>query len=213
MWPWDWISAAGSGLSGLTQKAVNWVNSLIASVMSWVNDAVNAIWRGITAVWHGITGVWSSTISFVVSTADAIYRWFDHLIHTISDWVLSLVNQLWQFIQGVYTWALNQINALWKYVFQFSRDIYSWVLRNIWDPLYHDYQDAVNWATQQFNQVWQYIEHPEMLASLIGRYLLASGIQLAERFAVPVTRWIVRSMRSMAGEVFDLLESVISSII
>lgn len=213
MWPWDWIIAAGSGISGLGQKAVDWVNSLIASVMSWVTDAVNTIWRTISNIWNYIAHVWLVINSFVVQVAENIYRWADHEIHIISDWILGMVNQLWAYAQSLYKWATNQLNQVWNFLFQFIHDIYSYILNNIWNPLYQDFQDAKAWASQWFNSVWQYIEHPELLVNLIGHYLMTVWLQLARQFAVPFVRWLIRAMRSMAGEVFDMLENVISSII
>lgn len=213
MWPWDWIKAAGSAISGLSQKAVDWVNSLVASVMSWVTDSLNAVWSSITGLWNDITGVWNKLVGFIEHTAETIWNTFYRWTHIIADWITGMISQLWQYAQGIYNWALKQINAVWNYIFQFARDIYSWILRNIWDPLYQDFQNATAWASQWFNQIWQYIEHPELLVNLLGRYLLTVWLQLVKQFAVPLVRWLIRAMRTMAGEVFDLLESVISSII
>lgn len=213
MWPWDWIAAAGSGISGLTQKAVDWVNSLIASVMSWVTDAVNAIWRGINNVWHYTSVVWDAAVRFVNETASTIWQWIIHYSTWLGHWILGMVNDLWGYAVSVYKWALNQFDQVWNYIYGAVRDIYAWVNREVYQPLYRLYNGVVSWVSQLFNQVWQYIQHPELLVSLIGGYLVRTGWKYVRQFGAPVTRWIVRNMMGMAGEVFDVIEGIISSIL
>lgn len=212
MWPWDWVSAAGNAISGLTQKAVDWVNSLIASVMAWVTTAINSIWSAITGIWRDIQNVWNQLVTFVNTLGSQLWRAIYSLGDSIRNWAVGIFNDVWNYIKGVYDWAARAVDNLYHLVTGWVSDIYRWVQREVWDPLYRLYQDVKNWVVQQFNRVWQYIEHPELLAQLLGGYLLRVWFLLVKQFAVPLVRWLIRAMHGMVGEVFDLLETVISNI-
>lgn len=213
MWPWDWLSAAGNALSGLTQKAVDWVNSLIASVMSWVTDAINAIWKSIQGVWDDVTHVWNTLVGVINRIVVDVWNGIYNLSTSIGRWVLGLVNDLWKYANWLFSWTLQQLDLLTKLAWEWVSDVYTWVRNEIWDPLVRLYNDVKAWAVQMFNQVWQYIEHPELLVNLIGAFLLKVWLEYAAKYGVMLARWLVKNMMGAAGEVFDLLETVISSII
>lgn len=213
MWPWDWIKAAGSALSGLSQKAVDWVNQLIASVMSWVTDAVNSIWRTISSIWDDIAKVWDNVVSFVTNLVNDVWRGISTLTNQVFRWIADGVNQVWQYAKGAYEWAEQEIGRVSTWVTNMFEYIYTWVKQNVYDPLVKLYDDVKNWVIQTFNQVWQYIQHPELLIKLIGGALMHLWMQYVRQFALVFVRWIINAMKSMAGEVFDLLESVLSNII
>lgn len=213
MWPWDWVIAAGNAISGLSQKAIDWVNSLIASVTSWVSSAIDSIWSSITGIWHDIQSVWDQLVGFVNNLWVQLWAGITSLGHTISDWVSRLVNDLWSFINRLYDWASNELGRLGGLIDKVWNDITRWVQTEIWDPLVRAYEDVKTWVTGLFNRVWQYIEHPELLVSLIGGFLLRLWMQYVMRYAMPLARWVVRNMMGLAGPVFDLLESILTNIL
>jgi phage-related protein len=213
VWPWDWVIAAGRGVAGLSQKAVDWVNQLIASVTSWVLTALNSIWSTIGSIWSDITHVWNSLMQFVgqisVDVASAITRETSQVV----SWITQGLNAVSSYIDYVYHWTVDQVTRLEGYAGGLVQEVYRWVDRNVYQPLARGYNSLLSYITSMFNRVWQYIEHPELLVSLIAGYLLSVWLALARRYAVPVTRWIINMMKSLAGEVFDLLETVLSSIL
>lgn len=213
MWPWDWVIAAGNAISGLSQKAVDWVNSLIASVMSWVTDAINAIWSNIQSVWNDITNVWNGLLSFINTIASDVWNGIEVLTRNVTQWIADGINGVRDFAQGLYNWISNEVANLGRFVDGMFNQIYRYIKEVVLDPLTQLYHAVLNWATSLFNKIWQYIQHPELLVNLIAGYLFSIWLQLARRFAVPLVRWIINLMRTMAGEVFDLLEEIISSII
>lgn len=213
MWPWDWISSAGNAISGLTQKAVDWVNSLIASVMSWVTDAINKIWHSISSVWDDITSVWNRLVGYINNLTDMAWRWVSNTARQIYDWALRLINDLWGYVKWLYNWAANELDHLYHLIWGWVQDVYNWVRREIWDPLYRLYNDVKNWFIQMFNRVWQYIEHPELLVKLIGGFLIRVWVDWVKQFGPMIVRWLIGNMRGLAGEVFDLLEHIISAVL
>ena len=213
MWPWDWITSAGNAISGLGQKAVDWVNSLIASVMSWVTGAINSIWKSIQSTWDDIDNMWNRLVGYIDNLTQTAWNWVTHTASQIYDWALRLINDIWHYIYGLYSWAVSELDKLGRLIERIWSDIVGWVVREIWDPLKRLYDDVKNFIDTWIPRIWQYIEHPELLVQLIGAFLLRMWLQYVIRFAGVLTRWIVRNMLGMAGEVFDVLETILANIL
>lgn len=213
MWPWDWVIAAGNAVSGLSQKAIDWVNSLIASVMSWVTSAINSIWSTISSIWADIQSVWNGLVSFINTVASEVWTGIRVLTVQVTGWIVDAVNGVRQFAEDAYHAVWNALNNVSNFLNGVINQVYRYIKEGVLDPLTRLYNDVKNWTVYTFNRVWQYIQHPEMLVSLIGGYLFSIWLQLVRRYARPVVHWIINVMKSMAGEVFDLLEEVISSVI
>lgn len=213
MWPWDWISSAGNAISGLGQKAVDWVNSLIASVMSWVTDAVNSIWGAIQGIWRDAIHTWDLLVGYINNLTQTVWDWITHTASQIYEWALRLINDLWHYIYGFYAWALSQVEWLAGQIAKVFRDIYDWVLREIWDPLYRAYTWIKDFVETWIPRIWQYIEHPELLVQLIWAFIVRMWLQYVIRFGLVFTRWLVHNMMGMAGEVFDILENIMANIL
>ena len=56
------------------------------------------------------------------------------------------------------------------------------------------------------------LTHPDQLAGLIGKYVLANWMSLGTKFALPFFKWVYTSSISLAPELGSLLENVISSL-
>lgn len=213
MWPWDWVIAAGNKLAGVSKDVYDWVSSLIASVTSWVNDAINSIWHGINQVWADITRVWNTLVAFVSTLAAQVWGAIARAVDQLTSWALRLINDIWGYLRGLYDWIVRQIDRVWHDVLALIDEIYRWVKKEIWDPLVRLYNDIKDWVEQWIARIWQYIEHPELLVQLIGSFLLRMWTQYVLRFGSVIVRWLLHHMTSMAGEVFDMLESIISSVL
>lgn len=213
MWPWDWVIAAGSAISGVSQAVYNWVTQLVTTMMSWVTDAINSIWNTIKSIWDGIHNVWDQVSRYAEELVNGVYRFISSSVSDIMNYVGRLIDDVWHYAQSVYEWVVRSLSDLENRLLSYVNRVYNWVRTEIWDPLNRLYNGIRDWATQWIGRIWQYIEHPELLVNLIGAFMLRMWMQYVIRFAAVFTRWLIRSMASMAGEVFDLLEHVISSII
>lgn len=213
MWPWDWVIAAGRGVVGLSQKVVDYINSVIASVMSWVTSAIASIWSGLGTLVSDVALALGQAINFAENLVKQVWDALEFLSRTLNQLVYYLFNTAWQYIQGIFNWVVGQLARLEANLLSWANDVYQWVLREVYDPLKRAYDGMLNWATGWFNQIWQYIQHPELLVQLIGAFLLRMWLQYVLRFAAVFTRWIVRNMMGMAGEVFDVLENILSNIL
>jgi len=163
-------------------------------------------------------------VSYAYNLATAIEKWansvFNNIIgwaqRTFADmtrWVSKLWDQLWQYVKEALDFAHWVYTYLQNLFTGWIHDLYKWVLNNVWDPLYNWVTGIYKSLTQWINYILQFIEHPELLAQLIGAYLLKTWLALARRFAVPLARWWMRTMMSLAGEFADLIEAIISQVL
>lgn len=214
MWnPWNWVKAGWDFSFGGIKQLYQWVLNTIGQVYDYINGWVQWLQDAINQVYQWAINLATSIEQWAQSWYNYIIGWTQRLFAQITGWVIGLWNQLWQWVQAAWDFAHWVYSYLSNLVAGWIRDLYAWVLRNIWDPLYSWVTGIYKWATQWINYLLQYIEHPELLAALIGGYLIKFWLDLARRFAVPLARWWMRTMMSLAGEFYDLIESVISAIL
>lgn len=213
MWPWDWVTALGSGISGISQKIYDWVSQQIASVMSWVTSAISDIWNAISAIYRDISNLWNQIVGFVVNLIGTITLWVENIVQGITRWVEQLVGSLWQRVTDVINWILGEIGRISAYVSSAVQNIIRWVYNDVWLPIVRAVNDVRNFAVQWIGRIWQYFEHPELLVALIAGNLLRLWQQYILRFGTAIAKWLLRKMMGLAGEVFDLLEMILSAII
>jgi phage-related protein len=213
MWPWDWVIAAGNAVAGISQQVYDWVSRLIASVTSWVTNAFNVVWNAIGTLVADIASVFGSAIAFAESLLGQLWGVIQQVRQDITNWVTRIWNDVWNYARGVYDWALNELGNLERSVDALFNAVYQWVQREVFDPLKRLYDGLMSWVTGWINKIWQYIQHPELLVQLVGGFLMRTWLSYVRQFGPVLARWLIRNMRGLAGEVFDLLEHVISSVL
>lgn len=214
MWnPWNWVHSlwdtAFSGLKQLFQWVINEFGLLYDYVNGWITWLENAVAGAISYAYH----LALSIEQWAMSIFNNVVGWATHIFQDITKWVSGLWDQLYQLIVQGWNFAHWVYNYLYNLVTGWINDVYKWVIRNIWDPLYNWATGLFKYLTQYINYLLQFIQHPELLAELIGGYLLKTWLSLARRFAVPLARWWMRTMMSMVGEFFDIIETIISQVL
>jgi phage-related protein len=213
MWPWDWVISAGKYIAGVSQDVYNWVTSLIASVTSWVTDAIDSIWHTIETIGRELGSVWSHIAETVENAVSAVYGWIRHLVQDVYDWASRGLQDLWNWARGTWDWIVRQIAEVRNWIASGLQQIIDWVNREVWQPLVRLYNSLRDYASGWIARIWQYIEHPELLVELVGGYLLKMWLRYVARFGLSIARFILRQMMSLRGEVFDLIEHVLVSIL
>lgn len=213
MWPWDWVIAAGNGISGIAQKIYDWVTQQIAALTSWVTSAISDIWNAISRIYQDIANVWNEVVRFVVNLVAMAEAWVENTVNGILRWTgeqfLHLVNSINDFIQ----WVEQSIGRLTNQLVGYIQGVVRWVHDEVWVPLVRAISDVRSFVTTWIPRIWQYIQHPELLVKLIAGDLLGFWQRYVMRYGTAIARWMLRKMMGMAGEVFDLLETILSAII
>lgn len=213
MWPWDWVIAAGQWISGVSQSVYNWVTRLVTSVTDWATNAFNAVWTYLGTLVSYIASVWDRTVMFVNTLAAQVWAIIAKTGQDISNWVTGIWNDLWKYAKSAWDWSVQAVDKIYHWIDYVVNAVYSWVQREVWQPLKRAWDDFTNWASGWITRIWQYIEHPELLVKLLGSFLLSMWTSYIRQFGITLTRWFIRNMRGLAGEVFDLIEYILSAII
>lgn len=214
MWnPWNWVKAGWDFSFGSIKQLYQWILGIIGQVYDYVNGWVQWLENAV-----------NEAFAYAYNLSVAIERWGNSMFNNIVGWVNSigasimrwasgLINQVWQYVQEAWDFAHWVYSYLYNLVSGWISDVYRWVIQNIWNPLNNLISGIYRDLTKWINYILQYIEHPELLASLIGTYLLKEWLNLAKRFAVPLARWWMRTMMSLAGEFIDIIETIISQVL
>lgn len=213
MWPWDWVRAAYKGVLGIPKAITDLIANMISSVVSWVQDAIDVLQVGINFVASELQSVYDVVIHFAESIGQQVMMWALKKFFEITAWTTGLFARLYDYAQSVLTWAEREVITLYSYINSIVGKIEQWVISNIWSPLWSFVNGVYKTLSDAINAVRMFIEHPEMLIQLIGGYLLQNLMSYVKRYSIALTRWFIRASLHMGGELFDVLESIISAII
>lgn len=214
MWnPWNWVKGLWNASFSTIKQLFQWVINEFGLLYDYVNALILWIETAVTAAMTYAANLATSIEHWVDSIWNNLVAWIKQISADIIAWTARQINSLWADIRAAWDfahWVYSYITGL---IDRVIADVYRWVIQNVWNPLY-------NWVTgiyrnllQYINYILQFIEHPELLAQLIGAYLLKTWLTLAKRFAVPLARWWMRTMMSLVGEFFDIIETIISQVL
>lgn len=205
------INTILNGISNLW----NYVKSLLASlnsVITWADGWFDDIWNTITGlytyIYDGLVNdlnyafsLYIALVNWSDNTVAGIYVWATKELNSISSAVNGWVNTLIRYIDDVETWAAQQLAAMLLY-------IYNTYIAPIWNAV----QGAINWIGTYGAFILNLLTHPELLAELLGKYLLSVWSTLATQYALPFFKWFVASAMSYVPDITSILEDIISNL-
>lgn len=213
MFPWDWILDPGNPVNQVATKIYNFVANAISGVMSWVSAAITTIWATLSMVFAEISNLWNQLVNFAVSIAVTVANAVTTAFSRITSWVSSIIANVWNFALSAYNWTIQQVHRLEQLIYSSVRDALNWIVQNVVQPVIATFEVFKTFVLVWINRLIQYLQHPELLAELIAGALLKLWMQYVARFGTVIARWLLRQMMSTAGEVFDLLERILASIL
>ena len=192
---WKWltgaITAVYSYFNGLIEKlygALNWLDSQIAR---YVND----IYKALASAYNAIQWIVNVGIPRAV------------------NWAENEIAKAYNYAVGLYRWALSELQRLSSWALSQLDKLANWAIKNIWDPLWNGLQRALKWIEREGALAYYLITHPDQLALLIGKYILASWMDLSSKYGRIVARWILHNILNDAKFLTKLLEDIISSLL
>lgn len=211
---WDWLLGGGTILaSGVPKQVYDWVISGLSWLWAWVSSAITQIWATITTIWNSIRNLWSQISAFVMTLLVSIENWVKSLVQSVVSWVTGWIAQLWGYVTGFFTWIGTQLTNLWNYIYGIAATIIRWVNDNVIVPLTSAINNIRAFFTQWIVRIWMYIQHPELLVNLIAGALLALWQQYIQQFGGMVVRWILQKSLQQAGFFYDVIETILASIL
>jgi len=210
---WDWIAGLAGQTWGNINQLYQYILRIIQGVIGWIAAQLDFISAEITSIWSFIANLSSQIWGFVSGVVVSIETALVLMAQNFTGWVTGLISDLRNYADWVYSTLAGSIGALYGNVRQWISGVQQWALNNIWNPL-HDF--AAGMFTQLLNLsnfVYGLLGHPDRLAALLAQYLWLSWLDLLKSYSGAIGRWLVRSMLGMAGEVVDVLESIIAALI
>lgn len=191
---WKWLTGAISAVYSYFDNLINQLDNALNWVEGQVNRFVNDIEQGLRDLASGIYWV--------------IHTGLPDAIH----WAENEIAKAYNYALGLYHAALNELGNLLRWAQSQLDKLVQWVLNNVWDPLWSGIQRVIRWIENEGAYVYNLITHPELLAALIGKYLLAAWTDLAGKYGKIFVRWLIHAAIHEAAFAANLLEDLISSL-
>ncbi len=196
------IKAAWKWLTGAITAVYSFFNGLIDQLwksLSWLDSVIN---RYVSDIYKAIQAAWNA-VQWVITVG----------IPRLAKWAENEIAKAYNYAVGIYHWALSELGRLEKWALSQLNKLVDWILRNIWDPLWNSLQRLIRWVEREGAYVYYLLTHPDQLALLIGKYILASWMNLASKYGRVVARWLLHNMLSDGKWLANFLENIISSLL
>lgn len=208
-----WINGLlGWGISGI-EDLWNKVVSVFQNVVNWVTDLINQAFNDINTVAGWAWNTIQSVEQWAMSMYNAITSWATSMFQSIVAWTSNLISHIEKSIQDIMTWTAGWINRIYSDVESWLRSLETWVITNIWNPLYGAVTGIIRWVNTYGVWMLYLLTHPEALATLLGQYLLGAWMGISRKFAAPLGRWMLHSLLSISGDIAGMLEDFLSGIL
>jgi phage-related protein len=191
----------------------NWILKTISAVYSFIDREFQVVERYATDVYNYLDGLFHTAWNFIVQVYNYAKSIVDVVIHDVVSWVTRIWNDVFSFAKGVYEQLVQWADYFKHLIASVIDDIRTWVVNNIWNPLFNSIKEALGWITHEGAMMYDLLTHPDKLVALLGGYLWSAFLGLIKAGARPIGRFLVHIMMGMAGEVADVLEAIISSLV
>lgn len=191
---WKWLTGAISAVYSYFDNLINQLEDALNWLERHINQYVSDIYKAIQYAWNAVQ--WVITVG----------------IPQLAKWAENEIAKAYNYAVGVYHWILSEIGRLENWALGELNKLYQWVLRNVWDPLWNTVKSIVQWIEREGAYVYYLITHPDKLALLLGKYILASWMGLASKYGKIVARWILHNALSDGAWLANFLEDIISSL-
>lgn len=190
----QWIIGAIMAVYSFFDNLINQIWAFLAQLQNWVNQLFNDVYQFGVSILHYAEYIATVTIPDVL-------RWAQNELGALAQYAENGLSWLTSRIEYIATWAENELNKL-----------ASWVLTNVWDPLWKNVTGLLHWIETTGAFMYDLLTHPDKLATLLGKYILGAWAELGSKFAKPFVRWLVQNMIHEAGFVGSILEDILTSI-
>lgn len=209
----NWILGLFNSIRGDLNNVIKWILGLISAVYSFIDQLFNSLERELVSVWNELYGFFLSAWRFIVQIYDILSSAIVKVWNDIVHWVVGLWNDLTKFVSYVWSQLVHWVDYILSWVTRLWNDLMTWVIKNIWDPLYNNLLQAWKWILERGELVYYYITHPDRLVALLGHWLWISWVDLLKRYGKTIGRWLAHVMMSMVSDFVTILEDFISGIL
>lgn len=134
-------------------------------------------------------------------------------IGNLRSYVDARIDSLSSSLSSRIDWFMRIVNILVFGLRLLIDGVKQWVEETVAGPLWNALNAFITRVTGELWTLFQYILHPELLVKLIAGYLFSAWLALLKAFAVPIARYIMRTMFALKGELVGILLDAIAAIL
>lgn len=208
-----WLSDIGHFITGSISVVKDWLIRIIQSVYSFLDATLRHLESELVTSWNELNGFIGAVERFARSAYDALTIYVRVMWKETLSWVTSALDDIRTYLDRTVSWITHEITRLSAETLALIDDLKTWIVKNIIDPLISDVSAILNWLETYGSLVTTFLTHPDILAAWLARYLWRSYFELIRKHSVPIGRWIIHSMIGVAGDVADVLETIMTSLL
>lgn len=208
-----WLSDIGHFITGSISVVKDWLIRIIQSVYSFLDATLRHLESELVTSWNELNGFIGAVERFARSAYDALTIYVRVMWKETLSWVTSALDDIRTYLDRTVSWITHEITRLSAETLALIDDLKTWIVKNIIDPLISDVSAILNWLETYGSLVTTFLTHPDILAAWLARYLWRSYFELIRKYSVPIGRWIIHSMIGVAGDVADVLETIMTSLL
>jgi phage-related protein len=200
-------------ITGDLDAIKNWFLKTLQAIYSWIDRQLSLLWSGVVDAARAADNLFNEAWHYIATVYDYARAIVDVIIHNLIVWIDRIVNAVEQYAEDVYGQLVKWVDWLVHAISVAIDDVRSWIINDIWNPLYRDITSALNWILHWGAYILDLITHPEKLVKLLGHWLWISWIDLVKSYGRPIARWLMHTMLTLPRELADLIETVIASLL
>ena len=191
----------------------NWFLKTVEAVYSWFDRELTLLWNAIVSAARSADNLFNEAWHYILTVYNYARAIVDVVIHDLIVWIDRIVNAVGKYASDVYGELVKWVDWLRHAISVAIDDVRSWIINDIWNPLYRDITGAINWILHEGAFLLDLLTHPEKLAKLLGHWLWVSWIGLIKSYGRPIARWLMHTMLTLPRELADLIETVIAALL
>lgn len=209
----SFLSGLANLITGDIKAIVKWITKALAAVYSYLDKEFTAAWNEAVQAANYALELYRSAIAFAQSILTYAQYIVTVTIPGIIHWASNALDTLTKYAQDVYNWAAKQVDQLAHVIASGLDDLRSWVVSNIYRPLYDSLSGALHWIAHEGSTAYTLVTHPDKLASILAEYVWSQWAVLMKRYGRQIGRWLIADLVHLAGPLIDVLEEIIAGIL
>lgn len=213
----DFLRWLGLSLFGGTAGDINTLAQIVDDAFTYEDNRITEVSNYLTDYEQVANNQLQYDISVVMDVIRTIINTMTAIvlvnIANLRQYVDRRIDDLSSRVDSQLSWFSRIISLLEFTLRLLISGVRDWVESAIAGPLWAALNGFIKWATGQIWHILQYFLHPELLVKLIAGYLWQAWIGLLHAFAVPIARYLMRTMFALKDEFVGILLDVLADII
>ena len=210
---WDWLSNQFGNVFSDVNSAYQWLMGVIRSVWSWLWSSLVGIYAEFTVLMADIGSIAQGFFSLVYSIWAQAQTLIFAVFGSLASIIGTQVSRLWSYALSMYATFADLSNKAFTLIYNVEQRIYGWIGTYVVAP----FTAIIGAISGRLGHLWDeyfgLITHPERIVKLIGGYLWSAWHDILKKGGRGIGRFLLHGMMGIAGEVWDVMESILSAFI